>query len=453
MTGSTDPIGFYTSEFTRLAPAVAAKNPEWVTRSRRDAIEAFRRLGFPTPRDEEWRFTNVRPIAETEFVTADLPAGFDASCLDAHRLPGVAAELVFINGRYVPHLSTNTLLPAGVRVESLAAAVASDGNGLALHLGHVADFERQPFTALNTAFWADGAAVIVAPRVAVERPIHLIFVTAGVRPTTGPARLEPPRATVSHPRVIVLAGRDSRASIVESYVGAPDARYLTNAVTEVVLGDHAVVDHVKVQREAVRGFHVATLHALAASNATLTSHSVSFGGGLVRNNVVATLDGEGAECTLNGLYVADDSRLVDNHTTIDHAKPHCRSREVYKGVLGDRARGVFNGKIIVRPDAQRTDAKQTNKALLLSADAQINTKPQLEIFANDVKCTHGAAVGQLDEEALFYLRSRGLPQQRARDLLIQAFAGDVLGALTVEPLRSRLESELLRRLAGSGGVR
>jgi Fe-S cluster assembly protein SufD len=251
---------------------------------------------------------------------------------------------------------------------------------------------------------------------------------------------------MTHPRVLVVMGAHSQATIVESYAGPYGDEYFTNAVTEIVLQDGAVVDHYKIQRESDRSDHVATMQVHAGRSANFSSHSLSFGGALVRNDVVCVLDGEGVECTLNGLYLASARRLVDNHTTIDHAKPHCGSREIYKGILTGHARAVFNGKIMVRPDAQKTDAKQTNKALLLSEDAQINTKPQLEIFANDVKCTHGAAVGQMDEEAIFYLRARGIGAREARHLLIHAFAADVLGRMRFEALRVHVDAELLRRL-------
>jgi Fe-S cluster assembly protein SufD len=252
---------------------------------------------------------------------------------------------------------------------------------------------------------------------------------------------------VSHPRLLAVIGGGSKVSIVETYAGPDGERYFTNAVTELVVGENASVDHYKRQYEGLQAFHIASMHARAARDAAITSHSLSLGGALVRNDVIAVLDGEGADCALNGLYLADGGRLVDNHTTIDHAKPHCGSREVYKGILAGRARGVFNGKIVVRPDAQKTDAKQTNRALLLSEDAQINTKPQLEIFANDVKCTHGAAVGQLDDEAVFYLRSRGLSEPDARRLLVRAFAGEVLSHMRLEAVRSHGEAELHRQLA------
>jgi Fe-S cluster assembly protein SufD len=253
-------------------------------------------------------------------------------------------------------------------------------------------------------------------------------------------------ATVSHPRCLIVTGDRSQVRIVETYVGNAGP-YFTNAVTEVFVGEGAILDHYKVQQESLAGFHVASMHVHAARSSTFSSHSFSLGGRFVRNDAVATLDGEGAEVTLNGLYLADGDRLVDNHTTIDHARAHCPSHEIYKGILGGKARAIFNGKIIVRPDAQKTDAKQTNRALLLSDDALINTKPQLEIFADDVKCTHGAAIGQLDEDAIFYLRARGLTFAEARDMLIHAFAGEILDRVRIEPLKAALERELYAQLA------
>ena len=291
------------------------------------------------------------------------------------------------------------------------------------------------FTALNTAFFRDGFFLSIPPNAVVETPIHLLFLSTA-----------PGEATMSHPRLLIVVGENSQVRLIESYGGPDGHLYLTNAVTEIVAGPHAVVDHYKLQRESLQGFHIGSMHIHGQRSSTCSSHSLALGGALVRNEVTTVLNGEGVDCTLNGLYLANGQRLVDNHTTIDHAKPHCSSHEVYKGILGGRSRAIFNGKIIVRPDAQKTDAKQTNKALLLSDDAQINTKPQLEIFANDVKCTHGAAVGQLDEDAIFYLRQRGLDSRQARDLLIQAFAGDILNRIKIEPLRAQLEKTLLAQL-------
>jgi len=253
-------------------------------------------------------------------------------------------------------------------------------------------------------------------------------------------------ATVSHPRNLILAGDDSQTMIVESYIGLNNALYFTNAVTEIVAGENAVVAHYKLQRESEEAFHISTVQASLNHSSNFSSHSIDLGGALVRNDVNAVLDGKGIECTLDGLYMVAGRQHVDNHTRIDHVKPHCSSRELYKGVLGGRSKGVFNGKIYVHKDAQKTDAKQTNKNLLLSEDAVINTKPQLEIYADDVKCTHGTTIGQLDQEAIFYLRSRGIDLEAARGLLTYAFASEMIGRIKVEPVRAQLEHLLLARL-------
>jgi len=437
MTQVAESLNQYLAELDR---ADALHGPAWLKRGRQQARDQFRSLGFPTQNDEEWRFTSVAPIAEGNFVPAvDGKASLSAADLASHRLSDLASvELVFVNGRYAPELSRVGPLSRGLRVENLASELTADAR-IEAHLTRVAPFERQPFTALNTALFADGAYIYVPPGEVIDAPIHLLFVSS-----------DEGRPTMTHPRVLVIVSENAQASIVESYVGPGGARYFTNAVTEIVVGENASLDHYKIQRESLPAYHVATMQVLQKRNARFQSHSVSFGGSIVRNDIVSVLDGEAIESTLNGLYLGDGRRLVDNHTTIDHAKPHCGSREIYKGILADHARAVFNGKIIVRPDAQKTDAKQTNKALLLSEDATINTKPQLEIFANDVKCTHGAAVGQMDDEAIFYLRARGLGLDEARNLLVHAFAGDVLNRMPLEPLRARVEDILLQLLPGSG---
>jgi len=444
MTQVANALDRYMEELARADAAWPAGAPAWLKRTREDASGRFQSLGFPTTDDEEWRFTSVAPIAEARFAVAiNGRAALGSADLVPFRLTDLAsAELVFVNGRYAADLSSVRPLPRGVRIESLASALATHAGEVEPYLTRVAAFERQPFTALNSALFADGAFVHVAATVALDAPIHVLFVsTADGAPT------------MAHPRVLVVAGEGSQASIVESYVGPRGDRYFTNAVTEVVVSENASVDHYKLQHESLNAYHIGAMHVTGRRNARFQSHSVSFGGALVRNDVNAVLDGEGIDCTLNGLYLGGGRRLVDNHTIIDHAKPHCSSREVYKGILADHARAVFNGKIIVRPDAQKTDAKQTNKALLLSEDAQINTKPQLEIFANDVKCTHGAAVGQMDDDAIFYLRTRGLSLDEARNLLVHAFAGEVLNRIPAEALRQRLEAMLLRQLPNATSTR
>jgi len=412
--------------------------PRWLQDLRDRGAARFAALGFPTVRDEEWRFTNISPIANAEFVPATEVAPVTDHALRDVVYSDAPNRVVVLNGRFASQLSRVNGLPHGVRVGSLAAAVTEHSDVVPRYLGQLADFGTKAFTALNTALAVDGLYVHLPDGVVLNEPLHLLFVTT-------PAGAAHP--IMSNVRTLVVVGDRCQARIVETYVGPDGGGYFTNAVTELFAGDGAVVDHYKVQQESRDAFHVASMHVHAARNANVSSHSFSLGGKIVRNDVMALLDGEGAECTLNGLYLADGERLVDNHTTIDHAKAHCPSHEIYKGILGGRARAVFNGKIVVRQDAQKTDAKQTNRALLLSDNATINTKPQLEIFADDVKCTHGAAIGQLDEDAIFYLRARGLTYFEARDMMIHAFAGEILDRVKVDPLRVALEGELYAQLA------
>ncbi len=430
--------GTFLLEYDRLNAAAAGSQPAWLRELRGRALTRFAELGIPTTREEEWRFTNVAPIAETAFRLAAPVNGAAAPLLETVDTAG-AQRLVVVNGRYAPELSSADAQP-GVEAGSLADALNAHGAELEASFGRVATLDDRAFVALNTAFTRDGVFIRVRPKTIVERPVHLVFVSA-------PSAAEP---AMSHPRVLALVGAGAQVRIIETYVGATSQVYFTNAVAEFVVGENAVVDHYKDQRESTTGYHVGLQAARCGRSSTFLSHAFTLGGQIVRNDAVAILDGEGIDCTLNGLYLSDGERVVDNHTMIDHAQPHCGSHELYKGILAGRSRAVFNGKIVVRPDAQKTDAKQTNRALLLSDTAQINTKPQLEIFADDVKCTHGAAIGQLDEEALFYLRARGLSASQARDMLIHAFAGDILNRVKVDTLRAQLEAALFTQLQRDG---
>lgn len=405
---------------------------------RRAALNAFSESGFPTTKDEEWRFTNVSPIAKTSFspsvyydeagVNDEIIESFSFKELNTHRL-------VFINGHFSKRFSTLGSLPPGVRLESLASALRDTSSPAHAHLGRYAPYEQNGFTALQTAFLQDGAFLFVPDKTVLEDPIHMVFIAS---PNPSPF--------AAHPRTLLVIGKDCRVSIVESYVGAAQNIYLTNMVTEVALGERSVLEHDKLQMESYNAYHVGSTFLHLDARSTSISNSIAIGGSLVRNNVTAVFQGEHAECTLNGLSVATGSQLIDNHTTIDHAQPNCSSHELYKAILDGKSRGVFNGKIFVRKDAQKTDAKQTNKTLLLSDDATIDTKPQLEIFADDVKCTHGATVGQLDETQVFYLRSRGIDNETARDMLTFAFASDVADRVHVDPLRVQLDGILHQRL-------
>jgi len=451
----------YLSDFELFEKNGANKGPSWLHGIRKAAISRFTELGFPTTQHEEWKYTSVAPIVKVPFRPADYePDGLTKESLSLHTLGQAAcAQLVFVNGRYSPALSSLRSLPDGVKAGSLSTALSADPIAVEPHLARHASYQNHPFVALNTAFLQDGAFVSIPKGKVVERPIHLLFVStapfssAHVRPAStelsagfGSAQDRRGEATVSHPRNLILAGDDSQTMIVESYIGLNNALYFTNVVTEIVAGENAVVAHYKLQRESEEAFHIATVQAHLGRSSNFSSHSVDLGGALVRNDVNAVLDGQGIECTLDGLYMVAGRQHVDNHTRIDHVKPHCSSRELYKGVLGGRSKGVFNGKIYVHKDAQKTDAKQTNKNLLLSEGAVINTKPQLEIYADDVKCTHGSTIGQLDQEAIFYLRSRGIDLEAARGLLTYAFASEMIGRIKVEPIRTQLENLLITRL-------
>ncbi len=433
MTDKLAPFDRYEAAFDEV---LARTRWEALGRLRREAFDRFRQLGFPTTRLEEWRFTSVAPIAETAFVLATDGLGLAPEAVAPFRLQEEEAiELVFVNGRFAPHLSRLGAVPPGVEVGGLSDLLGAGDPRLEAHLARYAHWDTRAFVALNTACFEDGAFVWVPRGLVLERPIHVLFVM-------GPAAAP----LVAYPRLLVVTGESSQVTLVETYAGANDGVAFTDAVTELVVGENAVVDHYRVVREGFETCHVGAVHATVARNGTLTSYSVTLGGALVRNEPTVVLDGEGGECTLNGLYLVNGRRLVDNHTTIDHAKPHAASHELFKGILDGQGRAVFNGKIIVRPAAQKTDAKQTNKALLLSEDAQIHTKPELEIFADDVRCTHGATVGQLDEQALFYLRTRGFSAARARSLLIHAFASDLLGPIRVGSVRRQLDRVMLEQL-------
>ena len=412
--------------------------PDWLQTLRKQGMAQFQALGFPTTKNEDWHFTSVAPIAERTFRLAPLESANAASVKRADLARFNFGEngwhtLVFVNGAFSEDLSSAAGLGTGVRVSSLARAIKSGTAGIERHLGKITTFERHTFTALNTAFINDGAFIELAADAIVEQPIHLVFVSGG--------------EGISHPRNLIVAGRHSRATVIESYVSLRDSGYFTNAVTEISLGEGAHLDHYKLQRESESAFHVGTVQIREARDSQLHSFSLAVGGSLARTNIYTSLDGDAATCTLNGLYLADGTQHIDNQTSIEHIAPNCPSHELYKGVLDGRSHGVFNGKVFVHPEAQKTDGKQSNNNLLLSPSARVDTKPQLEIFADDVKCTHGATVGRLDDLAMFYLNSRGIAPEPARMLLTYAFAADVLETIELEPLRKQLEKMVLARFA------
>ncbi len=428
----------FLQSFERFSANGGAAVPDAVRTLRLSAITRFETLGFPTTRNEDWHFTSVTPIAEERFAALAAPGGAVSAAQVAPFTFGANDwhTLVFVNGRYDARLSTPTALPDGVRVLPLAQAFDELPLLVEEHLGRIAAFDAHSFTALNTAFINDGAVVHVAREIEVARPIHLVFVSDGTA------------QGAAHPRNLVVLDRFAKATVLESYVGLAGGTYLTNAVTEAVLADGATLTHLKLQRESASAFHVGTLDVRQGRDSHLFSFSFATGAALSRTNVFTELRGDGCGATLNGLYLGDREQHIDHQTRIEHVAPNCYSRELYKGILDGAAHGVFNGKVYVHPEAQKTDGKQTNNTLLLSERAQIDTKPQLEIFADDVKCTHGATVGRLDETSLFYMKSRGINARTARELLTYAFAADVLETIELAEVREGLESATLQRYTG-----
>ena len=410
--------------------------PAWLRETRRAAIDRFAERGLPTTRDEEWKYTSLAPLVAAPLDLAADAAREMPSEEDLARFsmgPASWSRLVFVDGRYTAKLSTIRPLPAGGRLGSLAEALITDEPTLRAHLTAESG---DAFGALNAAFWVDGAFLHVPAGVSLEEPIQLLFVATA------------PGGRADHPRSLIVLERESRAVLVESYVALADEAYLTNVSTEIALGPRAVLDHHRVVLEGRQGFHVGRTRARQGPDSRFASCAVTLGGRLVRNDVDARLEAEGAECALNGLFVVGGVQHVDTQTVVDHAQPRTTSRQLYKGVLDGRARGVFNGRVVVRPGANGTDAHQTNKNLILSDGVEVDSKPQLEIFADDVKCSHGAADGQLAEDAIFYLESRGLDEVTARSLLTHGFANEVLGRIRVEPVRAWCEERLRGRLRG-----
>jgi Fe-S cluster assembly protein SufD len=424
------------------AAAAIADGPDWLEPLRRAAADRFAAVGFPASRDEEWRFTPIGPIAQRTWR----PSPGVAAKVSADRLAPFIfghpewSTLVFVNGAYSEALSRVMELPRGVRVGSLAEALRNDGSVLQAHLTRHAPADGNSFTGLNTAGFRDGGLVHVPTGLDLERPVHLVYVTT----------LDA-EGTAIHPRNLIVVERGARASVIESYVTlAPDGVYWNNPVTEVAAAAGSWLEHTRIQRESERAYHIGLTHVDQQRDSHYRSFSMAMGGALARHNLHVRLNDENIETLMYGLYLTRGEQVVDNHTAIFHDQPNCRSWEVYKGVLDGRSRAVFNGKVFVQPAAQKTDAKQTNRNLLLSDLAKVNTKPQLEIFADDVKCTHGATVGRLDDLALFYARSRGVPQEAAERLLTYAFAAEVIEEVALEPVRNELDRLVLERLEAAG---
>ena len=442
----TDP---YLKAFERFEQAGASRQPSWLFPLRKAGVARFAELGFPTLKHEDWRFTNVAPIAKLPFKPV-----FEATCngltkdsltqFPFMKLPGT--RLVFVNGIYAGELSTASA-QQDIKVVSLAAALASDSALIEKHLGRYVRTEDNAFAALNNAFFQDGGFVFVPAGKSVAEPLHLLFINTSKD-----------SGATTHPRNLIVVEREAKATVIESYVSLASAATFTNAVTEFALGDNCVVEHCKFQDESTDAFHIAALHSHLGRTVNFSSHSIATGAKLSRNNIRTTLDGEGIEAVLNGVYITNGDQLADHHMIVDHAKPNCASHEYFNGILAGKSKGVFHGRILVRPDAQKTDAKQTNKNLLLSDEATADAKPQLEIYADDVKCTHGATVGQLNKDSIFYLRARGIGLETARQMLIHSFAGEIIDRIRCGPVREELDQVIWDRLeenphvGGAAGV-
>lgn len=410
----------------------------WLRRLRASAMDRFQVLGFPAVTEEEWKYTNVAPLARTGFspVTTLASVG-EAELRDLSYPESRTSNLVFVNGVFSPELSNLSGLPSGVVALDFSTAVEDEKLSELMneYLGRVVDYNENGFTALNTAFISGGVVVLIPRGLTVETPVHLLFASSATEPDTA-----------TFPRVLIICEENSKATIIESYAGTGDAGYFTNSVVEIVMKDGARLEHYRVQDESLAAFHIATTRAELGRSSSFDTTNITLGAKLSRHNLSVIMNEEGAECWVDGLYIVGDGQHTDTHSVIDHQRPQCTSRQLYKGILDGKSRAVFNGKVFVRHGALGTDAQQTNKNLLLSKDAHVDTKPQLEIFADDVKCAHGAAIGQLDEDELFYLESRGIHTDLARNLLTYGFAEEVIAKIKIESIKNQLDEAVLNRL-------
>ncbi len=430
----------YRAHFRRLS---SDENTAWLKSLRTAAFQRFEQLGYPTQKQEEWGYTNPAPFSQPMAPAVADTAGLTRNDAKSHSYGGLDAfELVFVNGHYAPSLSSLRPLASGVRVQSLASVLSKNPQDAEPHLGQVAAFDQNAFTALNTALFTDGAFIELAPNANPRVPIHVLFL--------GRSRKS---ATVQFPRILVHAGKHARLDLIESYVGDSDSVHVTNAVTELVLDEGAQVHRHKIQQEPPAANHLQTVEAELQRDAKLIDHNVAFGAKVARTDIGVRFADQGGEVTLNGLYVLGGQQHVDNHTRVDHAQPNCQSNEFYKGILDGQSRGVFYGKVLVRKDAQKTNSTQTNKNLLLSDGALVDSIPALEINADDVKCAHGSTIGQLDKDSIFYLRSRGIDEKTARSLLTFGFARDVLSLIKIPALRDNLDELVLARLPSGRTVK
>ena len=435
MENKTDIKQYFIKQFDEFEKSLNGEKTTEFHQLRKSAISNFQELSFPTQKDEEWKYTNISSLLKHNFLPAKSKEIVSSEIINQFLFDRLEHSLlVFVNGIYSPELSRITDLPKGVQVGSIAEAIKNNNPLIKKHLGNYSKDENYFFTTLSSAFIKDGAFVYVPDGKVVEDPLHIILYTKSTD-----------SKIFTQPRNLFIAGKNSQVSIIEHYLSDEENIYLTNAVTEIFADENAIVDHIKLQEESKKAFHIARMDVDQERNSNFSSHLISCGAEISRNDFNTRFNAEGSESMLNGLFMIDGEQLFDAHTMIDHTKPHCNSHEHYKGILQDKAKGVFNGKVMVRQDAQKTNAFQQNNTILLSDDAVMNTKPQLEIFADDVKCSHGATIGKLNDEAKFYLKSRGIGEDAATAILIHAFASDVITSIKIPALRDYLEEIITKR--------
>jgi Fe-S cluster assembly protein SufD len=429
----------YLDSILQGQPRLPPSPMTWFNQLRASALEQAGTLQVPTTRDEEWRFTDLSPLTRLPLRPSHALSATPAMDLTRFHVDEATTRLVFVDGVFMPHLSSRPDRNENdsLIVTDLATAVATHASAIEPHLGRLVDFRNNLFASLNTAYLHHGALIIVPPNTEIQKPVHVLFVAtqAGV---------------ATHPRCLLIAQAGSAVTLIEDYVALQDDAYVTNAVAEFVLENNAQVNHVRVQRESIEAFHIANCAVSVAQGGCYRSVGIALGGRISRYDLNAQLAAEGAECFIDGLALIKGRQLADTHTCIDHAKPHGTSRQSHKCIVDGTAHAVFNGKVLVRPGALRTDSAQSSRNLLLSGRARVDTKPQLEIFADDVKCAHGATVGQLDHEELFYLRSRGIAETVARNLLTYAFGAEIIDRISIASLRHRLEQAVLEQTEKTG---
>lgn len=427
---------WYINIFKELDSSVNGNSKFDFQKIRKSAITKFEDLDFPTTSNEDWKYTNVSPIFKYDFKLSDADAKIATEDVERLKIENLTENLmVFINGIYSEEHSNLLPLPKGVKIENLAFTLKNDPEFLIKYFGKDVNVDNG-FVALNTAITQDGTVVYIPDKCVIDEPIQILNLTSSRKG----------EYVLSQPRNIIVAGKNSHVRIIETYNSLSEEPSFTNVVTEIDAGENSYVELFRIQNENLNSFQISKTQVEQERNSNFTSYNITLGGALVRNDLNTVLDDVNINCNLYGLYILEDSQHVDNHTLIDHAKPHCLSNELYKGVLKDKSRAVFNGKVFVRKDAQKTNAYQSNKNILLSQEATVDTKPQLEIFADDVRCTHGATVGQLDDESVFYLRSRGIDKENARSILIRAFANDIFEKIKIDALRDHLNNLVFEKL-------